>query len=134
MGPSLAKHANPQPATRLAALAFVLVALILLGGCKAKIAPELGAQNAGKPVRPQVVQADPAWFGCKADTDCQVEKGLCDSPQAVNKAFLSLFQIYRDHMNQQVDCTVFAPVVVNAKAQCVKQRCAIQKPAKSKAQ
>lgn len=129
----LAKHTKPQSAKRVVWLTCALVVLSLLGGCKAKIAPELGAQNAGKPIRPEVVQANPAWFGCKADADCQVEKGLCDSPQAVNKAFISLFQTYRDHMNQQVDCTVFAPALVNIKAQCVKQRCAIQKPADKKA-
>ncbi len=122
---------------RAVCLLVGLFGLILAGsilvGCRAKVGPGSGATATDvKPARPAVVQADPAWFACRSDADCQVEKGLCYAPQAVNKAFVAQFQLYRDQMNQQIDCTVLAPVSAVAKAQCVKQRCAIRKPAGQK--
>jgi|GEM_PF-2831288 len=123
------KYRGKRAICLLIGLSGLLLFGSVLAGCRAKVGPGPGAVATDvKPVRPAVVQAEPTWFACRSDNDCQVEKGLCYAPQAVNKAFIPQFKVYRDQMNQQIDCTVLAPVSAASKAQCVKRRCAIQKP------
>jgi hypothetical protein len=109
----------------------VLMMVILLTGCKAKISSEMKSEPVEKRPHPVVLQADPAWFGCKTNRDCSVERGLCNSAQAVNKAFTLQFKNYRDQMEQQLECTVDAPVVLGQQVECLSHRCAL-KPIKNK--
>lgn len=75
--------------------------------------------------QPAVAQADPAWFSCRKSSDCEVVKGLCSEPQAVNRLFLADFTTYRNRMNQMTECAENAKTVKTDPPQCLRSRCVL---------
>jgi hypothetical protein len=114
---------------------FVILLTVFCGGCASQdtqnipLAQPVGTTEAipdeTKVVRPEVVEADPAWFACQKDADCKTLKGPCSQPQAVNSHFETDFTVYRDRMNQMIECVENAKTEVMAPPKCLKNRCAL---------
>jgi hypothetical protein len=117
----------------LACLGFVFgLILTLLSGCSSTVKSSASGQNPHdiKPIvkPPTVIAADPSWFACKTDGDCQVREGVCGEEQALNKLYTTQFFSYRDQMSRTVDCINKAVDSTQHTAQCVKQRCSLNPP------
>lgn len=108
------------------------VCLGLMSGCSVhqSVRPTLEATGGNRATTHSeaLIEAQPAWFGCRTDNDCQVERGVCNEVQGVNKAFLEPFRQYRDKMSQSVEC-VNAPLqVAVGPSKCVVHRCTVNVP------
>jgi hypothetical protein len=73
----------------------------------------------------ELIEAKPTWFGCRVDNDCQVERGVCNEMQGVNRAFIEPFRQYRNKMSQSVDCLNATLEKVNGPSKCVANRCTV---------
>ena len=73
-----------------------------------------------------VIQADPAWFGCRVDSDCQVERGVCNELQGVNHSYVDAFRDYRLKMSQSMQCEDEKLRMTSpGSVQCVEHRCVV---------
>jgi hypothetical protein len=125
---------------------MMFVCLALLAGCSATVRPSSDSTTAtplapvqtanpkigpmastqANPPKTEVLQADPRWFSCKGDSDCSVQQGPCAEPQAVNTLFVKSFLVYRDRMNQMIDCSVAAKPPKSNGVACQKLRCTLK--------
>ncbi len=79
--------------------------------------------------QPDLVEADPAWFACQQNMDCQVVEGMCGEPQAINIHFLTDYSGYRNRMNQMVECAVKGKGTRQATQKppkCLENRCVLE--------
>jgi hypothetical protein len=124
---------------RLGWLCVVLFSVGWLSGCTARVSTGSSAvkQAASPPAAQQngdVVEAQPEWFGCKVDTDCTVEAGLCGRPQSVNRNFVVPFQQYRERMEQVIRCMPNTGNATKETATCLNRRCALKSEVKESRQ
>jgi hypothetical protein len=102
-------------------------ALFMLSGCSVHQSIPPSKNNPSNTINPNVIEAQPDWFSCKAASDCQAEPGVCNPGQGVNKSFVAPFRQYREAMSNQVGCAVDKQPAstTNAEPQCVSNRCTI---------
>jgi hypothetical protein len=124
-------HQNARQSLAGVGLAYGLM-IVLLSGCSSAVNSSASGQNPHdiKPIvkPPTVIAADPSWFACKTDEDCQVREGVCGEEQALNKLYTTQFFSYRDQMSRTVDCINKAVDSTHHTAQCIKHRCSLNPP------
>jgi len=111
---------------------ILALSLTTATGCKTSVNPGSTGANLHniKPIvtPPTVIAADPSWFACKADQDCNVEEGVCGIDEAVNRNFTTQFLSYRDDMERSVGCIDKAAGDPVHTARCVSHRCVLNPP------